>query len=498
MNQSSEAAQPGYPKKEVVLVAGMHRSGTSAFTRVCNLLGGSLPHPLVEPAVGNELGHWEPAAVVAMDDRALLAAGGDVNSVHPVSPLWLQSTAAKDFTAEVATFIGGLGDAPQTWFIKDPRISVLAGLWREGVERSGVQPRLVIAFRNPWEVAVSLASRQLHHFPDEVWPIERGLALWLNYVLTVEKHSRGLPRSFVGYEGFLEDWRGEIVRVYRQLGLPGPVLDTASVTAVDDFLRPDHRRVRQDGVHQSTMLAAHVHRLLLDRADDPEGGASDFDSAAAAFARSFDVLGGYMRALETRVSEFGPLKARASSAEAVAEDLRKTVEANDLRITRVTAGGTWASRLEDDEDLGDPEALKAAMDRDAFVLLNAKHKALTAAHGRAVEMFKANRAERDAEAHREIQALTAALEDKDVAIAALKSTLSAEQQTGEVLRQQAVALRERLAEVSEQAAERSSRAQDLLAQALAEARAEIDQLRRSRSWRITKPLRALSGLGGRR
>ena len=48
------------PKKTPigVLVLGMHRSGTSALTRVLNLLGCALPEALVGPSEGNELGHF--------------------------------------------------------------------------------------------------------------------------------------------------------------------------------------------------------------------------------------------------------------------------------------------------------------------------------------------------------------------------------------------------------------------------------------------------------
>ena len=281
----------------------MHRSGTSAFTRVCNLLGGALPEPLVEPALGNELGHWEPAEVVAMNDRVLLAADNDVNSVFPLSARWSRSKMARDFTGEVVRYISGLGEN-RTWFIKDPRISVLADLWLAGVRQAGSRPRVVIAFRNPWEVATSLAVRQLHHFPDEVWPVERGLAIWLRYVLTAERQSRGHPRSFVSFEGVLQDWKPQIARVYRQLGLTEPAPDPSARAAIDAFLQPDQRRARHDILPTHSGLAMRVYDLLLARIDDPEGDRASFDKAYRIFNDSFDVFGGYLQALETRAGAF--------------------------------------------------------------------------------------------------------------------------------------------------------------------------------------------------
>ena len=59
-----------------LLVLGMHRSGTSALTRLLNIAGAKLPARMMGAAAGNELGHWEPQALADYND-ALLA---DVSS----------------------------------------------------------------------------------------------------------------------------------------------------------------------------------------------------------------------------------------------------------------------------------------------------------------------------------------------------------------------------------------------------------------------------------
>jgi hypothetical protein len=381
MNQASDAANTSGAKREIVLVSGMHRSGTSALTRVFNLAGGVLPHPLVEPAVGNELGHWEPAEVVAMNDRALLSAGGDVNSVFPVASAWLRSQAAHAFTAEVEAYIARLGDAPQTWFIKDPRISLLAGLWSEGVQRTGASPRFVIAFRNPWEVAASLTKRQLHHFPDEVWPVERGLSLWLNYMLTIERKTRGLPRSFVSYEAFLGDWSGELGRIHQQLGLAEPQIDDHAKREIEAFVRPDQRHARHEAMTIDGGLANRVYAMLLERVGDPDGGRAALDEAGRSFTASFDVLGGYLSALEARAAQFGPLRAEASRAETEALASKQATQALEMRIMHLAR--TRSAPLVAGADGA------AASSGDS--LLQRKHEALKAAHRRNIEAIQAER-----------------------------------------------------------------------------------------------------------
>ena len=480
----------------------MHRSGTSAFTRVCNLLGGALPQPLVEPAVGNELGHWEPAEVVAMNDRVLMEADNDVNSIFPLSARWSRSKAALDFTGEVADYISGLGGPGRTWFVKDPRISILADLWLAGVEKAGSRPRFVIAFRNPWEVATSLAARQLHHFPDEVWPLERGLAIWLRYVLTAERQSRGHPRSFIGFESFLGNWEPEIGRVYRQLGLVQPTPEPSARAAIEAFLQPDRRRARHETLQTHAGLAMLVYDLLLARSEDPDGDRAAFDKAYRAYVDSFDVFGGYMHALETRAKAFAPLRSIAEHERQAAAEQKASAEAADRRLALTVR------RLADVEAAA-PEGTDA--DR-TLRRLEAKHEALKAAHRENLKVYAAQGAAFAAElaavkeeaavqltneiregrlAYEELRReageakdrLAAAEPDVEKA-AALESEMEEARAAYEELRLEAARTRERLSELE--------RVHAVVLHEFHIARRDLDVIHRSRSWRMTAPLRSAS------
>jgi hypothetical protein len=474
MTESSEGGAKN--KREIVLVCGMHRSGTSAFTRVSNLLGGRLPEPLVEPALGNELGHWEPAEVVAMNDRALLAADNDVNSIFPLAARWSQSEAARDFTAEVARYVSGLSEGGAPWFIKDPRISVLADLWRAGVRQAGSPPRFVIVFRNPWEVATSLAARQLHHFPDEVWPLERGLALWLRYVLTVERQSRGCPRSFVSYEGFLSDWRGEAFRVHDQIGLEAPTLDGAAESAIAAFLKPDQRHARHETLQTHAGLAMQVYDLLLARLADPDGGRAAFDGARQAYLDALDVVGGYTQALEGRAAAFGPLRAAAEQDRQAADEQKRAAEAAERTLLQMSRRLTEA---EADQPL----------EADAHKILQrlkAKHEALKDAHRDNLEAYAARNAAYVSElAALQDQVFTLAgdLAERDERIVEAQGDMSEARAAYEEIRLEASAMRARIAELEQGLA---GATHDFHI-----ARRDLDLIHRSRSWRITAPLRSV-------
>jgi hypothetical protein len=63
-----------------LIVVGMHRSGTSALTRVVNLLGAALPSQLLQldpdtPLETNELGFWEGFEANTLNNEFLASIG---------------------------------------------------------------------------------------------------------------------------------------------------------------------------------------------------------------------------------------------------------------------------------------------------------------------------------------------------------------------------------------------------------------------------------------
>ena len=59
------------PSRVCLLVLGMHRSGTSALTRILGLAGAQLPMRLMGAGEGNLAGHWEPERLIQYHDQLL-------------------------------------------------------------------------------------------------------------------------------------------------------------------------------------------------------------------------------------------------------------------------------------------------------------------------------------------------------------------------------------------------------------------------------------------
>ena len=233
------AAQTGTAARPVALfVLGMARSGTSALTRVLSLCGGTLPAGMLGASASDPTGFWEPRAAVYINEAILHrhgSAGFDLT-------LRLQEEGAFDAEekaaciAKIRAFLTTLPAAPLV-VIKDPKITALSGMWFEAARMAGFNVMAVIAVRHPQEVTASFAAA-VRASP------EFASALWLKYSLLAERDTRGLPRVFVEYANFVEDWRREVKRISVALAID---LSTRDEAAIEEFLTPDLHRQRHCG-----------------------------------------------------------------------------------------------------------------------------------------------------------------------------------------------------------------------------------------------------------
>ncbi|OBG16157.1 hypothetical protein A5765_08030 [Mycolicibacterium celeriflavum] len=216
----------------------MGRSGTSALTRVLSMCGGTLPPGMLGADPNNPRGNWEPREATLLNDAILHR--HDSALYDPT--LRLQEEGAFDAEeraaciAEIHKYLSTLPAAPLV-VIKDPRITLLSGLWFEAARLAGFDSVAVIAVRSPQETIASI-GRLLQASP------ELSSTLWLNYTLLAERHTRGVPRVFVEYANLLDNWRREIKRISAALPMD---LNAQDEGTIEDFLTPDLRRQRHGG-----------------------------------------------------------------------------------------------------------------------------------------------------------------------------------------------------------------------------------------------------------
>jgi hypothetical protein len=275
-----------------VLILGMHRSGTSALTRTINLLGCALPEALVGASEGNELGHWESASAVILNDEILASAGSNWNDWGPINPDWRASGVRGQMVERATEVIREHKALGPLFALKDPRLCRLADLWLEAGDAVGVDMRVVLMLRHPGEVSASLESRDL-------MAPGYGQLLWLRHTLDAEHLSRGRKRVVCRFDRLLVDWQDTIDRVRQGLDLALPRNSPAAHAEVEQFLARDmrHHDAREDaglGLLGAFDWLRRTFGIMQHWADQGEEAAdhaeldrirTEFDNAYPAFSR---------------------------------------------------------------------------------------------------------------------------------------------------------------------------------------------------------------------
>jgi hypothetical protein len=255
--------------RSALLVLGMHRSGTSALTRVLSLHGPVLPGDLLAGRADNPRGFFESGGMVALDDRMLAAldrAWDDARSFPPDAAARLAG-----FVPDCVALLRDQVPPDAAFVLKDPRACRLLPAWLPALDAVSARPFAVMAARNPLEVASSLATRNGMAKRD-------ALRLWLAHVLAAERDTRGIGRVVVHYDDLLRDWRSVLARI-------GIAVRGEGSAATEAFLARAlrHHEAGTDALLRDPAVPAVVKRVHaeLRRAPAEEGlDPAVFDAAA--------------------------------------------------------------------------------------------------------------------------------------------------------------------------------------------------------------------------
>jgi hypothetical protein len=258
--------EPPKPLRRVLLVLGMHRSGTSALAGLLCQQGFQAPQQLDGGDAHNPTGYWEPRQIRAFHNTLLEGAQSSWEDpllpVLPWQPPHLE-TALEDLDqALIADFPAA--DPQAVALIKDPRQCRLLPLWNALFAQRPFQVAVVLVVRQPEAVAASLVSR------DQL-PLDRALLLWLSHTLEAERATRHLPRLVLSYEEVLQDPGAVVQRCQQLAGLP---ITAPSAELLEEWIRPDlnhHQRgpagIEAKGESQTLMEWANsVYGALVDPA----------------------------------------------------------------------------------------------------------------------------------------------------------------------------------------------------------------------------------------
>ena len=232
--------------KTCLLVLGMHRSGTSAFTRLLSLVGAQIPKSLLQARGGNETGHWESEKIVQYNDDFLQEQNSKWDDWASLDIELVTRQKRENFDGDVSALLKYEYNGAKLIAIKDPRICRFAELYAQAIINAGYDVKIINVIRNPLETSASLAKRNK-------MPTVNASLLWLRHVLDAEFQSRAYTRSFVTYDGFLNDHNACLKDVASNLNLEWPHTPDSIKSAAKEFLKDSYKH------HNSS-----IEKVLLD------------------------------------------------------------------------------------------------------------------------------------------------------------------------------------------------------------------------------------------
>ncbi|HEX7443196.1 MAG TPA: hypothetical protein VF320_04885 [Acidimicrobiales bacterium] len=183
------------PSGPWLLVAGMHRSGTSAVSGALGGLGFQTPSPddrMDWPESNPE--HWESLSLTLHDDLALSLLGGSWDAPPDLPDGWEPGVELVD-APDPRPLVAAAFPEPGALVWKDPRLSLLFPYWRP------ILPdplAVVVVWRSPMAVADSLHRR-------DGMDLLHGVALWERYNRSALATFAGVDTYIASYEGLLAD-----------------------------------------------------------------------------------------------------------------------------------------------------------------------------------------------------------------------------------------------------------------------------------------------------
>ncbi len=233
-----------------VVVLGSGRCGSSVLMQVLGTLGVRLSESLIDAGRENPTGFFEDADIVRAHVALLKALGAW--PYHPPPPDWETHPATATTAETLRALLRARMAGPGQWGFKDPRAATFLPLWRRLFAEQAIEPRYVLALREPGAIIESFMRAYGATAPEA----ER---IWLTRTREALRWTEGRCH-LVHYEDWFRQPRATAEALADFVGLP-----RQGIPAALALLRPelDHAG-RQPHVFHAPEAAA-LHASLRDR-----------------------------------------------------------------------------------------------------------------------------------------------------------------------------------------------------------------------------------------
>lgn len=325
-------------KKKIVVVLGMHRSGTSAIARGLEVLSVDLGNNLMPGIEGeNDKGFFEDLDIQKFNERLLAKSGSSWHSLSVLHTGDFEKHAFEAERFEAADLIERKLADFGTFGFKDPRTALLLPFWQCIFNDLGISASYLLAVRNPLEVAESLRRRgqtdRMH-----------AVLLWLKYNWAAITHTGSYPRVCVSYARFLDDRFGQLARIATALELQMPATSDPKLNEfVSQFLEAKlrHNRISDKEIIRENNfpeIVAPIYRTLMDWAEADPGQVLEVSPKLRGRVESFWENTNPVLQFGDRLRHSGNLARSArAKAEAELDEMRAALERTQSKLVKTEA-----------------------------------------------------------------------------------------------------------------------------------------------------------------
>ena len=256
---------------QLVLVLGMHRSGTSALCGMLVKSGLDGPMDPMPATPNNPMGYFESWGAMLLNDQLLVDLGSEWSSSRKISEdCWMHhSHATESWRSGILNLLHNEFPPGGVAVLKDPRLCLLLHGLRPWLHSTLIPCTAFLTIRQPDEVVESL-------WLALAVPRSQGLMLWLRHVLEAERNSRGLNRSIIRHQDLMKQPESILQHCYETIEQAGglervtPEAKISAAAFIDPKLYHQHTSstlpgwVLEEEVESLYALAVRVYTIMSD------------------------------------------------------------------------------------------------------------------------------------------------------------------------------------------------------------------------------------------
>jgi hypothetical protein len=332
-------------RRPIVLILGMHRSGTSLCSHILSALGVDMADEMGAGAT-NAKGHWERCEIVESHDRILHLFNRDYYNdpqawtlgrfydfALPVA--WWADPRVVQIRREIVAFLEKRMGNDYFGF-KDPRTVRLMPVWHQILNELKLAPRVVLCLRNPIQVARSLNAR------DGLDP-EIGEYRWLVHMVDFFRYASNLDFCTVEYEEWFNNPAANIEKLQKFLGLPWQQSEADLSLVLSGVIDPAARHDNSDHRQASQPLVRTLYKLAT--SDGQDGASDQIHSIVSQFISFQQLQKPFIRAYEDvtkDAAKYSEIVGEAKFLRTALSERDAAIAAGDARSAAVEARLTEA------------------------------------------------------------------------------------------------------------------------------------------------------------